>query len=76
MFEILKDPSWLRDKGQNVWWSHHGHQSAVYGHNFESLAPVNVKYAPGWSSLLPAAEGGVDAGLQCPMCSTKKAAQM
>jgi len=34
-----------------------------------SGSALKISYAPGWGSLLPQTKLGVDAGLQCPMCS-------
>uniref|UniRef100_A0A0C3SR79 Uncharacterized protein n=1 Tax=Guillardia theta (strain CCMP2712) TaxID=905079 RepID=A0A0C3SR79_GUITC len=69
--------AWLQtgDNSGKAWWEH----KATPGHHaILSAIPnlngaIHVDRAPGWSSLLPQTKNGVDAGLQCPMCSTGSA---
>jgi len=72
VFEELREQSWLRNKGDNVWWNHTGSKQELYGRDMSMKQKFKVSYAPGWSSLLPATANGVDAGLQCPMCKAQK----
>jgi hypothetical protein len=49
--ELSKDPSWLRDKGQNVWWSHSGSQQSLYGGvvsiaHYPCICGQKVTFAP------------------------------
>ena len=71
--QLLKTNStgnWLstRDASKGgAWWIHgNDHKSG----KALTDGPLDLKAAPGWIRLLPrAARHGVDAGLQCPMCS-------
>ncbi len=74
LLQLLKENgvgNWLstRDASKgSAWWIHGSdHKSG----KALTAGPLDLKAAPGWSSLLPqtARHGGVDAGLQCPMCS-------
>eukprot|EP00286_Rhodomonas_abbreviata_P012467 CAMPEP_0181316308 /NCGR_PEP_ID=MMETSP1101-20121128/15825_1 /TAXON_ID=46948 /ORGANISM="Rhodomonas abbreviata, Strain Caron Lab Isolate" /LENGTH=76 /DNA_ID=CAMNT_0023423545 /DNA_START=139 /DNA_END=369 /DNA_ORIENTATION=+ len=70
MFECLRlgKDSWLEtgNDSTHAWWDHKGNTPAMPG----TPGALVIKKAPGWSSLLPQTARGVDAGLQCPMCST------
>jgi hypothetical protein len=66
--DLKSDPNaWLATGNNHGWWNHGGEVFAL-------PKKLDVTDAPGWGTLIgKKAHGGIETGLQCPMCANSAA---